>query len=289
MPSVLITGASRGIGRATACRLAANGWDVLAGVRAAEDGDQLAEDSGGRIRPVTLDIADAAQIAALDGALPQKLDHGCQQRRHRGRWPGRGRSRRGVAAAARDQRGRPGRRHPGRAAQDSGGARAHRVRIVAQRPGVDADEWHLLRFEVRARGAGGRPADGVAPVARAGRPRRAGPNRHRHVAHAPAISSSRRLPVCHQSTAGSITSTSTVCAKRSPDPSAWRLRPTGWQPRSSGRSPPRGPRPGTSSGLALEWWESPPSSCRPGRSMSSFPPPGASPDGLISRDTIVFV
>ena len=33
---MLVTGAARGIGRATAVRLAAAGWDVLAGVRRAE-------------------------------------------------------------------------------------------------------------------------------------------------------------------------------------------------------------------------------------------------------------
>jgi NAD(P)-dependent dehydrogenase (short-subunit alcohol dehydrogenase family) len=33
MPSVLVTGAARGIGRATVLRLAAAGWDVTAGVR----------------------------------------------------------------------------------------------------------------------------------------------------------------------------------------------------------------------------------------------------------------
>ncbi|HEY5188051.1 MAG TPA: SDR family NAD(P)-dependent oxidoreductase [Solirubrobacteraceae bacterium] len=41
MPSVLITGASRGIGRATALWLAGRGWEVLAGVRRAQDGDAL--------------------------------------------------------------------------------------------------------------------------------------------------------------------------------------------------------------------------------------------------------
>jgi NAD(P)-dependent dehydrogenase (short-subunit alcohol dehydrogenase family) len=72
--SVLITGASRGIGKATASRLALNGWDVYAGVRQASDGAALAEESGGRIRPIVLDITDAEQVAALDDALPRTLD-----------------------------------------------------------------------------------------------------------------------------------------------------------------------------------------------------------------------
>jgi NAD(P)-dependent dehydrogenase (short-subunit alcohol dehydrogenase family) len=75
MPSVLITGASRGIGRATALRLADLGWEVFAGVRRPEDGEALAgESSGGRIVPVVLDVTDSAQIAALDQALPERID-----------------------------------------------------------------------------------------------------------------------------------------------------------------------------------------------------------------------
>jgi NAD(P)-dependent dehydrogenase (short-subunit alcohol dehydrogenase family) len=72
MPTVLVTGAARGIGRATAARLAATGWDVLAGVRDAADGEPLAADRG--ITPLVLDITDATQLAALEGTLPQQLD-----------------------------------------------------------------------------------------------------------------------------------------------------------------------------------------------------------------------
>jgi NAD(P)-dependent dehydrogenase (short-subunit alcohol dehydrogenase family) len=71
VPTVLVTGAARGIGRATATRLARSGWDVLAGVRRAADGDAVAAE---RITPVILDITDAAQVAALDDALPERLD-----------------------------------------------------------------------------------------------------------------------------------------------------------------------------------------------------------------------
>jgi NAD(P)-dependent dehydrogenase (short-subunit alcohol dehydrogenase family) len=71
---VLVTGASRGIGRAAARRLAAEGWDVFAGVRKLADADSLVADSGGLVRPVTLDITSAQDIAALDDVLPGRLD-----------------------------------------------------------------------------------------------------------------------------------------------------------------------------------------------------------------------
>jgi len=59
---VLISGASTGIGRATALRLASAGFTVLAGVRRQQDGAALAE--AGPVEPVILDVTDEASIAA---------------------------------------------------------------------------------------------------------------------------------------------------------------------------------------------------------------------------------
>jgi NAD(P)-dependent dehydrogenase (short-subunit alcohol dehydrogenase family) len=60
----LVTGASSGIGRATALRLAAAGQHVYAGVRRESDGAQLARAAtGGEITPVRLDVTEASQIA----------------------------------------------------------------------------------------------------------------------------------------------------------------------------------------------------------------------------------
>lgn len=74
MPSVLVTGAGRGIGRTIAEQLAAHGWDVIAGVRSETDGAALTAVDPQRISAIILDVSDDGQIAALDGTLPTRLD-----------------------------------------------------------------------------------------------------------------------------------------------------------------------------------------------------------------------
>jgi NAD(P)-dependent dehydrogenase (short-subunit alcohol dehydrogenase family) len=74
VPAVLISGASRGIGRATALRLAGSGWDVYATVRRAEDGEELAAKAGSSLHPLQLDVTSDEQIAALGEVLPERLD-----------------------------------------------------------------------------------------------------------------------------------------------------------------------------------------------------------------------
>ena len=72
MPTVLITGASTGIGRASALRLAGSGWTVLAGVRRATDGEALKAAGGERIVPIELDVTDAAQIVAAAAEVEKR-------------------------------------------------------------------------------------------------------------------------------------------------------------------------------------------------------------------------
>jgi NAD(P)-dependent dehydrogenase (short-subunit alcohol dehydrogenase family) len=61
--SALITGASTGIGRASALRLDAEGWRVFAGVRREEDAASLRTAASERLVPLMLDVTDAGQVA----------------------------------------------------------------------------------------------------------------------------------------------------------------------------------------------------------------------------------
>src|SRR4051794_29590348 len=74
MSSILITGASRGIGRASALALARAGHEVIAGVRDEAAGDSLIAESSGRISTVRLDVTDAASVRAAADAVGARLD-----------------------------------------------------------------------------------------------------------------------------------------------------------------------------------------------------------------------
>jgi NAD(P)-dependent dehydrogenase (short-subunit alcohol dehydrogenase family) len=74
MPTVLITGASRGIGRACAIALDRRGLDVIAGVRSDEAAERLKAEASDRLRTVTLDVTDAGSIAAATEAVGPRLD-----------------------------------------------------------------------------------------------------------------------------------------------------------------------------------------------------------------------
>jgi NAD(P)-dependent dehydrogenase (short-subunit alcohol dehydrogenase family) len=67
MPSVVIVGASRGIGREFAHQYAAAGWQVFATVRAGSDAVDGAT-------TLTADVTDEASLAAAAAALPDGID-----------------------------------------------------------------------------------------------------------------------------------------------------------------------------------------------------------------------
>jgi len=74
MPTALVTGASRGIGRGIVEHLAARGWDVIAGVRNQQDADAVTKLDPQRVSSVILDVTSADDIAALEQSLPEQLD-----------------------------------------------------------------------------------------------------------------------------------------------------------------------------------------------------------------------
>jgi NAD(P)-dependent dehydrogenase (short-subunit alcohol dehydrogenase family) len=71
--AVLVTGASTGIGRATALELDRAGFQVFAGVRKKKDADSLRAEGSKNLTPVTLDVAKEASIARAKGQIQRKV------------------------------------------------------------------------------------------------------------------------------------------------------------------------------------------------------------------------
>ena len=62
--TVVITGASSGIGRASVPRMVQSGWQVFATVRKTRDGEQLSSDFGRYVTPIIMDITNRKTITA---------------------------------------------------------------------------------------------------------------------------------------------------------------------------------------------------------------------------------
>jgi NAD(P)-dependent dehydrogenase (short-subunit alcohol dehydrogenase family) len=71
--AVVITGASGGIGRACALRLARNGFRVFAGYRKEADAASLTAEATGQLEPVPIDVTDAAQVASAAGTVEEAV------------------------------------------------------------------------------------------------------------------------------------------------------------------------------------------------------------------------
>ncbi|HEY2025393.1 MAG TPA: SDR family NAD(P)-dependent oxidoreductase, partial [Gemmatimonadaceae bacterium] len=70
--TILITGATRGIGRAIALRFARDGWDIVAVARKKAELDALCDEIGQhdvRCRALVLDVADGDAVAAVLGGI----------------------------------------------------------------------------------------------------------------------------------------------------------------------------------------------------------------------------
>ncbi|MEO1472576.1 MAG: SDR family NAD(P)-dependent oxidoreductase [Pseudomonadota bacterium] len=74
MKTVVITGASTGIGRATAEYFANKGWTVFAGVRKEEDGAALKASASGDLRPILMDVAKPDHVDAAVVEVAKALD-----------------------------------------------------------------------------------------------------------------------------------------------------------------------------------------------------------------------
>lgn len=72
MPSVLVTGAGRGIGLTITEQMSARGWDVYAAARS--DSARRRLDRLPNVHPISLDITDRSAIAALPEQLPAELN-----------------------------------------------------------------------------------------------------------------------------------------------------------------------------------------------------------------------
>jgi len=69
----LVTGASSGIGRATALLLDRSGFQVFAGVRRGEQGEALRRQASERLTPILLDVTDQHSIEAAARSVADKL------------------------------------------------------------------------------------------------------------------------------------------------------------------------------------------------------------------------
>jgi NAD(P)-dependent dehydrogenase (short-subunit alcohol dehydrogenase family) len=74
--TVLITGASTGIGEACALRLDRDGWRVFAGVRKEADGERLTQQASNHLTPISLDVTNQQQIDDAAKAIGDAVGQG---------------------------------------------------------------------------------------------------------------------------------------------------------------------------------------------------------------------
>src|SRR5690348_1629961 len=73
--AVVVTGASSGIGRATAVRLARSGFEVFAGVRKEEDERSVRALAGASVTPIRLDVTHPDSVAGASREVSDAVGH----------------------------------------------------------------------------------------------------------------------------------------------------------------------------------------------------------------------
>jgi NAD(P)-dependent dehydrogenase (short-subunit alcohol dehydrogenase family) len=71
--AIVVTGASTGIGRATAIELDRIGYRAFAGVRKDSDAESIRGEGSDRLEPLTIDVADEASIASAAKSVEEKI------------------------------------------------------------------------------------------------------------------------------------------------------------------------------------------------------------------------
>lgn len=74
--SIVITGASKGIGRAAALHLTQKGFQVFAGVRKPADGEALKQAAGGNLIPLIIDVSKQDTITEAAQQVQQAVGSG---------------------------------------------------------------------------------------------------------------------------------------------------------------------------------------------------------------------
>jgi NAD(P)-dependent dehydrogenase (short-subunit alcohol dehydrogenase family) len=71
--TVVITGASSGIGKSCVSRLVKNGWRIFATVRRSDDGERLVSEVGAGVTPIILDVEERSSISAAAEQVTAEL------------------------------------------------------------------------------------------------------------------------------------------------------------------------------------------------------------------------
>jgi NADP-dependent 3-hydroxy acid dehydrogenase YdfG len=73
MASIVVTGASTGIGRETVAHLSRSGHSVFAGVRKQSDAETLVAELGASVVPLVVDVTDRDQVATAAATVAESV------------------------------------------------------------------------------------------------------------------------------------------------------------------------------------------------------------------------